>query len=167
VPYDCGFVIVRDAKAHRLPLRVTASYLPDANDRRDPSHYVPELSRRARGFCTWAIFKALGRSGIVAMVEGHVALARHLAETIRGKPGLQVVNDVVLNQVLVACDTDDATVALEAKLRQENRYLLAGGRFNGRQVLRVSIIGLATTREHVDGLADDLIRVAGEIAGAR
>jgi glutamate/tyrosine decarboxylase-like PLP-dependent enzyme len=128
---------------------------------------VPELSRRARGFCTWAIFKALGRSGIVAMVEGHVALARHLAETIRGKPGLQVVNDVVLNQVLVACDTDDATVALEAKLRQENRYLLAGGRFNGRQVLRVSIIGLATTREHVDGLADDLIRVAGEIAGAR
>ena len=41
-----------------------ASYLPpEAEGERDPSHYVPELSRRARGFATWAIIKHLGREG--------------------------------------------------------------------------------------------------------
>ena len=65
-PYECGYAIVRDAEAHRSAMTIAASYLPPvAEGERDPSHFVPELSRRARGFVTWAMIRHLGRSGIV------------------------------------------------------------------------------------------------------
>ncbi len=52
-PYDCGYAIVRNELAHRRAMTIAASYLPLAGEgERDPSHYVPELSRRARGFAT-------------------------------------------------------------------------------------------------------------------
>src|SRR5579859_523752 len=82
-PYDCGYAIVRDAEAHRSAMTIAASYLPPvAEGDRDPSHYVPELSRRARGFATWAMIRHLGRDGIAAMVAEHCRLARVLADQI-------------------------------------------------------------------------------------
>ena len=68
-PYDCGYAIVRDAQAHERAMSISASYLPTSVGDRDPSHLVPELSRRARGFATWAMISHLGRDGIAAMVE--------------------------------------------------------------------------------------------------
>ena len=59
-PYDCGYAIVRDSQAHRRAMTSAASYLPEVTGGTDPSHYVPELSRRARGFATWATLKHLG-----------------------------------------------------------------------------------------------------------
>ena len=48
-PYDCGYAIVRDEPAHRRAMTIAASYLPPtAEGERDPTHYVLELSRRAR-----------------------------------------------------------------------------------------------------------------------
>src|SRR5690242_1678492 len=66
-PCDCGYAIVRDAEAHRRAMTISASYLPPAAaGDRDPTHFVPELSRRARGFATWAMIRHLGRAGIAA-----------------------------------------------------------------------------------------------------
>ena len=79
-PYDCGYAIVRDADAHRRAMTIAASYLPPvAEGERDPSHFVPELSRRARGFATWAMIRHLGRDGIAAMVAEHCRLAARMA----------------------------------------------------------------------------------------
>jgi glutamate/tyrosine decarboxylase-like PLP-dependent enzyme len=97
-PYDCGYAIVRDELAHRRAMTIAASYLPLAGEgERDPSHYVPELSRRARGFATWSMIKHLGREGIEAMVEQSCAAAKLIAETIAREPGIGVLNDVALN----------------------------------------------------------------------
>ena len=75
-PYDCGYAIVRDAEAHRRAMTIAASYLPPVSEgERDPSHFVPELSRRARGFATWAMIRHLGRAGITVMVAEHCRLA--------------------------------------------------------------------------------------------
>ncbi len=64
-PYDCGYAIVKDSEAHARAMQIAASYLPSAGDGpRNPSDYVPELSRRARGFATWAMIRHLGRNGI-------------------------------------------------------------------------------------------------------
>jgi glutamate/tyrosine decarboxylase-like PLP-dependent enzyme len=50
-PYDTGYAIVRDRGAHARAMTPTASYLPHvAEGERNPSYFVPELSRRARGF---------------------------------------------------------------------------------------------------------------------
>jgi glutamate/tyrosine decarboxylase-like PLP-dependent enzyme len=75
-PYDCGFAIVRDAEAHRRAMAITASYLPPAQGAdREPSAYVPELSRRARGVGTWAMLRQFGRAGLAELVERDCKIA--------------------------------------------------------------------------------------------
>lgn len=87
-PYDCGFAIVRDAEAHRRAMAISASYLPGSEGvERDPSAYVPELSRRARGFGTWAMIRQYGRSGIAELVERNCGVARFMGETLAQEPG--------------------------------------------------------------------------------
>ncbi len=108
-PYDCGYAIVRDAEAHRRAMTIAASHLPPVGEGdRDPSNYVPELSRRARGFATWAMLKHLGRSGVAAMVERHCRLARVMADALATEQGIKVLNDVVLNQVVVRFGPDQS-----------------------------------------------------------
>jgi len=93
-PYDCGYAIVRDAEAHRRAMTIAASYLPPvAEGDRDPTHFVPELSRRARGFATWAMIRHLGRAGISVLVQGHCRLAVRFAERLVREPGVYVLND--------------------------------------------------------------------------
>ena len=106
-PYDCGYAIVRNEEAHRRAMTIAASYLPTAFEgERDPSHFVPELSRRARGFATWAMIKHLGREGIATMVERHCQVARAMAEKLRADNAIAIENDVVLNQFLVRFGAD-------------------------------------------------------------
>ena len=78
VPYDCGLAIVRDRDALASSMAMHGEYLIEATG--DPQERVPELSRRARGFASWAALRSLGRSGVVAMVEGLAARARDFAE---------------------------------------------------------------------------------------
>jgi glutamate/tyrosine decarboxylase-like PLP-dependent enzyme len=156
-PYDCGYAIVREAQAHRRAMTIAASYLPPvAEGQRDPSHFVPELSRRARGFATWALLKHLGREGVAAMVERHCRLARLMADDLSSEPGVAVLNDVVLNQVIVRFGADQPdTVGDDLTLRtikaiQEDGTLFAGGaRWRGRWVMRLSVIGGETTEDDV------------------
>jgi glutamate/tyrosine decarboxylase-like PLP-dependent enzyme len=64
VPYDSGLVFVRDAAAHRRAMALPAAYLINAEGReRDPLEWVPEFSRRARGFAVYAALRSLGRGG--------------------------------------------------------------------------------------------------------
>jgi len=109
VPYDCGYAIVRNSAAHRRAMTAAASYLPAVQEgERDPSHYVPELSRRARGFATWAMIKHLGRDGISQMIARHCDLARRMAKRLSDEPGIAVLNEVVLNQIVVRFAADQA-----------------------------------------------------------
>src|SRR5262249_15083739 len=63
-PYDGGLAIVRDKAALAAAMTTAASYLQVTEGQRNPSHFTPELSRRARGFAIWATLAALGRQGV-------------------------------------------------------------------------------------------------------
>lgn len=141
-PYDCGYAIVRDADAHHRAMTIAASYLPAvAAGERDPSHTVPELSRRARGFATWAMIRHLGRAGIAEMVERHCHLAARMAGQLAAEPGIDVVNEVVLNQIIVRFGDDDrATQATVARLQQDGTIFAGAARWRGQWVLRLSVI---------------------------
>ncbi len=150
-PYDCGYAIVRDARAHWDAMSINASYLPVGQGERDPSHYVPELSRRARGFATWAMIAHLGRRGMGALVERHVRVARLMAQRLAREPGIEVVNDVVLNQLILrfgadrpADEGDRLTRATIAGLQADGEAFAGGGQWRGRWVMRVSVIGSDT-----------------------
>lgn len=151
-PYDCGYAIVRDADAHRRAMTIAASYLPAvAAGERDPSHYVPELSRRARGFATWAMIRHLGRAGIAAMIERHCTLATRIATALAAEPGIALANDVVLNQVILRFGDDDAaTQATIARLQSDGAIFAGGARWRGRWVLRLSVIAFPLDNDTAD-----------------
>ncbi len=68
VPYDCGIAMVRDEPALRAAMAMTAAYLPPSGVR-DPMHYSPDGSRRARAVDVWAALAFLGRDGVADLVE--------------------------------------------------------------------------------------------------
>ncbi len=157
-PYDCGFAIVRHAEAHRRAMTIAASYLPTDGDNRDPSHYVPELSRRARGFATWTMIRALGREGIAAMILRDCKLTELMADLLSREPGITVVNDVVLNQAVVrfggpSLSTEDGDLLTRQtidRLQSQALCFAGGGQWKGQWVMRLSMIGWATTQQDIE-----------------
>jgi glutamate/tyrosine decarboxylase-like PLP-dependent enzyme len=160
-PYDCGYAIVRDAEAHRRAMVIAASYLPSVGDgERDPTHFVPELSRRARGFANWAMLRRLGRAGIAALVEQNCRQARLIAERAGAEPGIAVLNDVVLNQAILRFGDDDTkTLGAIARLQADGVAYAGGARWRGQWVMRLSVSGWSTTD-------DDAARTAEAIVAA-
>lgn len=170
-PYECGCAFVRDAHAHRRAMTIGASYLPDAGDAiRDPLHYAPELSRRARGFALWALLRAFGREGIAQMVERHCALAGRMAQRLAAEPGIEILNEVALNQFVVqfgageaAPQRDALTVETIARIRAAGVCHVGGARWREREVMRVSVISWPTTAEDIDRAADSMIAAWREV----
>src|SRR5207248_5114149 len=102
VPYDSGLAFVRDPAPHHDAMTLGAAYYVEtAGAERDPYNWVAESSRRARGFAVYAALRELGREGVAAMIERCCGLARRMADGLRDAPGVTILNDVVLNQVLV------------------------------------------------------------------
>jgi glutamate/tyrosine decarboxylase-like PLP-dependent enzyme len=171
VPYDCGFAIVRDREAHARSMTNWASYLPTiAPGDRVPSALVPELSRRARGTPVWAIIKSLGRDGIVDLIESHCAFARRLADGIAKIPGARVLNDVVLNQVIVAFGNGDlqqrnaATKAVIEALQQDGTCFAGGALWRERWVMRLSVSSGETRERDIDLTIETIASVWSGVA---
>lgn len=163
-PYDCGYAIVRDEAAHRRAMTAAASYLPaTAGDERDPSHYVPELSRRARGFATWAMIRHLGRTGIAEMVARHCRLARRMADSLRAEAGVEVVNDVVLNQIIVRFGDDEATRAVIARVQEGGVCFVGGAAWRDRWVMRISVISGDLTQADADRSVEAILAAWREV----
>ena len=158
IPYACGFAIVRDRNAHLRAMQMTAGYLNAAeNDGRNPSGYVPELSRRALGFVAWAVLRHLGRRGITELVHRHCAAASRLAEHIRRIDGLSILNRVELNQIVMACDDRENEASkiktLVELLNGSQGVFVHSARWKSRTILRLSVISMDTGRQQIDALA--------------
>ena len=153
VPYDGGLAIVAEPEHLRAAMGVRASYLPDSEGR-EPLDHVPEMSRRARAIPVYAALRSLGREGLAELVERTCALARRLADAMRGEPGVEVLNDVVLNQVLLRFDDDDATTRrVVEEVQRGGEAWLGGTVWHGRAAIRVSVSNWSTTEDDVDRLA--------------
>ncbi|HYH07502.1 MAG TPA: aminotransferase class V-fold PLP-dependent enzyme [Thermoanaerobaculia bacterium] len=165
VPYDCGVAIVRHAQDHRDAMTSSAAYLVQTSGvERDPVDWVPEFSRRARGTPVYATLCFLGRKGVEDLVERCSARARRFAELLRGHDGVQVVNDVVLNQVLVRFGNDDElTRRVIAGVQQEGTCWLGGTMWQGRAAMRISVSHWATSEEDVALSADAILRVHAQL----
>ena len=162
VPYDCAMAIVADPDAHRAAMSLAASYLVADPGQRDSTNYVPESSRRARAVPVYAALRSLGRRGVAELVERNCAQARRMAERLAEIPGVEVLNDVVLNQVLVRLPGgDEATAAAIAAVQRDGTCWLGGTQWEGRAALRVSFSNWATTDADVDRSATAIAAAVG------
>lgn len=166
-PYDCAYAIVKDREAHVRAMRIPASYLPGAGDgMRNPSDVVPELSRRARGFATWAMIRRLGAGGIAEMVSRHCALARRFAQMLSAEAGVEVLNDVALNQVAVHFGSDAETRAVIAKVQSDAVCFVGGAQWRGKAVMRISVTNENTTEADVDRSVEAMLSAWRAVKGA-
>ncbi|QCO97665.1 aspartate aminotransferase family protein [Arthrobacter sp. 24S4-2] len=140
VPYDCGIVAVRDTQALRAAMSVNPSYMiRDSGAAADPFQLVPELSRPARGVPVWAAIKSLGRDGVAAQVRRLMERASALADRLSALDGVEVLNDVVYTQVSLAFGDDATTRAVTARIIGDGLVWMSGSRWQGRDVLRISV----------------------------
>jgi glutamate/tyrosine decarboxylase-like PLP-dependent enzyme len=156
VPYDCALAFVADPAPLNAAMSLTAAYLTAAGEReRNGADWSPEASRRARAFPLYAALRQLGRAGMAELVEGHCRLAARMAERLRAEPGVTILNDVVLNQVLVRFGDDDAaTEAVIARVQEDGTCWLGGTRWHGVAAMRISVSGWQTTEADADRSAD-------------
>jgi glutamate/tyrosine decarboxylase-like PLP-dependent enzyme len=163
VPYDSALVLCADPEAHRAAMTVSASYLMQDDTRavRDQVDWVPEFSRRARGFAVYAALRSLGRSGLAELVEHSCECARRFAEGVAELEGVEVLNEVVLNQVLFRFETDERTDRVLREVQDAGEVWMSGTTWDGRRAIRISVSNWQTTDEEID-LALEAFRSASQ-----
>jgi len=159
VPYDSGLAFVRQPEALRAAMSLTAAYLPQG-EHREPSQYVPELSRRARGIAVWAALKSLGRSGLAELVERCCRCAARFAGGLSAM-GFEVLNQVVLNQVLVSFGAPEVAERVIAAIQEDGTCWCGGTVWQGRHAMRISVSSWATTEADVERSLEAIGRAAG------
>ena len=160
VPYDNGLVLFRDAASARAALALSAAYLPDEPSRQ-PCDFTPESSRRARGVDVWAALLSLGRSGLADLIDGCCRRARRFSEALSAA-GHEVLNDVVLNQVVVAFGDDETTRRIIGDVQREGTCWAGGTTWRGRAAMRISVSSWATSDADVEASIAAILRVARE-----
>lgn len=163
VPYDCGLAFCAHPDAHRAAMAVRADYLVHsdaAGGPREQMDWNPEFSRRARGFALYAALRSLGRSGISDLVSRCCAHATTFATELAQEPGIEILNDVVLNQVLVRFGDDDAhTLDVIQRIQAGGECFMTGTVWEGEQAMRISVVNWQTS-------ADDVRRSIAAIVAA-
>ena len=157
-PYDSGIVLCNDKEALTHALHASGSYIA-YSENRDGMLYTPEMSRRARAIELWAALKYLGKEGVDELVSGLHQRAVQIGRELKTE-NFQILNDVVFNQVLVACDSDEITVQTLQHIQESGECWVGGASWDGKAVIRVSICSWATTE-------DDITRCVSAFVSAR
>lgn len=161
IPYESGFGIVRHPEAHRRAMTLSAGYLNESrDDGRNPTDFVPEISRRARGFAVWAVLQNLGRNGVAEIVAGNCANARRLAEQLCTVPGIRILHAVTLNQIaLVFKDTNgqSRTGEVVAALQANGRWFLKDAVWRDETIMRLSFSSTTKTDAQIDAFGAAIV----------
>jgi len=154
-PYDCGIVLVRRPEDLRRSFAAVAGYLPP-DTAFEAMHHTPQASQRARQVEVWAVLRTLGRQGVADLIGRTCGHAQTMAACLRGA-GLEVLNDVVLNQVLVRAATDELTLALVAAVQQGGICWCGPAIWQQRPAMRISVSGWATSDDDIQDSARAII----------
>lgn len=157
--YDCGVALVRDPAALRGAMSLTAAYLVGATESREPLHYNPEMSRRARGVELWATLRSLGKRGLAELVERTCRHAQRFAEGFR-EAGYEVLNEVVINQVMVSFGSAERTIEVTRRIQFEGTCWAGTTVWQGRTAMRISVSNWVTSEADVEASLAAMLRCA-------
>lgn len=134
-----------------------------------------ELSAPPRGAMVWAVLREIGRRGVAARVDGHVALAQALADRVRHHPRLELVTEPQLSILTFRycevgrdghSDPGALTNEIVTRLRRTTRFVPSTTVVDGMEVIRPCFINPRQTMADVDGLVDAVVRIGDELTGA-
>ena len=118
-----------------------------------------DSSRRARGFALYATLRSLGRKGVAELIERCCDLARRMAEQLAAQPGVAVLTDVVLNQILVRFNDDDEfTRAVIGRVQEGGTVWMGGTTWHGMAAMRISVSNWMISESDADATVDAIAR---------
>jgi glutamate/tyrosine decarboxylase-like PLP-dependent enzyme len=161
VPYDSGLAFVRDPEALRMAMAASSAAYLQQSDRREPDAHTPEMSRRARGADIWAALRSLGRSGLADLIERNCHYATRFADGLRAA-GYEILNDVALNQVLVAFGDAERTRRIVAAVQADGTCWCGSTLWHGQTAMRISVSSWATTDADVERSLSAILRIASD-----
>jgi aromatic-L-amino-acid decarboxylase len=169
VPYDAGFLLVRDGERHRDAFAAPAAYL-----RREtrglaagsvwPCDLGPDLSRGFRALKTWFTLKTFGTEKLGAVIARCCALASHLEARVLAEPRLELLAPVNLNIVCFRYRANDAnTVNGEIVIDIQESGIAAPSTtvLDGRLAIRAAIVNHRTNVSDIDALVDAVLEFGG------
>jgi glutamate/tyrosine decarboxylase-like PLP-dependent enzyme len=165
VPHDSGIAIVREPSHLHAAMMISAPYLAQGQAR-EPMQWTPESTRRARAIEIWTALRTLGRSGVAELVRRCCRHAVAFADGLRAV-GFEILNEVELNQVLVAFGDDAMTARVIEAIQRDGTCWCGGTTWHGRKAMRISVSSWATTANDVERSLAAMVRIAGEASKAK
>jgi aromatic-L-amino-acid decarboxylase len=130
-----------------------------------------ELSAPSRGVVVWALIREIGVAGIAQRVKRHNDMARHIADTARAHPNLELLQEPTLS---ICCfryvsplvsDLDRLNQRLHRRLMRENRNMPSTTLVDGQLALRPCFVGARSEMKDAQALLADVLRIGAELAG--
>jgi glutamate/tyrosine decarboxylase-like PLP-dependent enzyme len=174
VPYDSAYAFIAHPESHQAAMSKNASYILASTNARDPIHFNPEMSRRARGFSTYAALRELGRNGVASLVDRCCRFAAQLTSRIGELPHAKALNTPIINQGLVrflnpsptatVSDHDIFTDQIITAICAEGTAFFTGTTFQDRRTMRISVCNWQTNDEDIDAIVSAVERVVATAA---
>lgn len=163
VPYDAGFLLVRDGDKHRQAFAQPAAYLRrEARGLAAGSHWPcdfgPDLSRGFRALKTWFTLKTFGTERLGGMIARTCALAKYLEARVLAEPRLELLAPVNLNIVCFRYRAADAVNAdIVADIQEAGIAAPSSTTLDGRFAIRAAIVNHRTDIADIDALVDAVL----------
>lgn len=171
VPYDAGFILIRDGELQQRTFASPAAYLMReprgmAAGSPWPCDLGPDLSRSFKALKTWFTLKVYGAEKLGRVISNTCRLARFLQQRIEATPALELLAPVALNIVCFRYRSDDANrvnADIVVAIQESGIAAPSTTMLGGRLAIRAAIVNHRTTSSDIDALIDATLRF-GEIA---
>lgn len=163
VPYDAGFVLVRDGELHRNTFASPAAYLQRetrgmAAGSPWPCDFGPDLSRSFRALKTWFTLQVYGSEKLGRVMSNTCALARYLRQRVEALPVLELLAPVALNIVCFRyLGSDKINADIVVALQESGIVAPSTTMIKGHLAIRAAIVNHRTQRCDIDALIDAVL----------
>jgi len=167
VPYDAGFVLVRDGELHRKTFASSAAYLERearglAAGSPWPCDLGPDHSRGFRALKTWFTLKVYGLQALGRTIARTCELARYLEQRVAATEELELLAPVSLNVVCFRfrCpDADRVNARIVVELQESGVCAPSTTRIDGELAIRAAIANHRTSGANIDALVDATLAI--------
>ncbi|HEX3436066.1 MAG TPA: aspartate aminotransferase family protein [Pseudacidobacterium sp.] len=167
VPYDAGYILVRDGDLHRKAFASPAAYLRHierglAAGSPWPCDFGPDLSRSFRALKTWFTLKVYGTEALGKSISNTCDLARYLEGRIRQESELELMAPVELNVVCFryrSQNTDQVNERIVIELQESGVAAPSTTIIDGNLVIRAAIVNHRTNRDDIDALVENVLSI--------
>ena len=175
VPYDAGFLLVRDGERHRDAFAAPAAYLRRetrglAGGSPWPCDLGPDLSRGFRALKTWFTLKTYGTEKLGAIITRSCALAGYLEARILAEPRLELLAPVNLNIVCLRyrCeDADKVNGEIVVDIQESGIAAPSTTVLDGRLAIRAAIVNHRTDVSDIDAMIAAVLEFGAQRSDSR